>query len=187
MTGDPPPGAVRPAWRRVVLVGFMGAGKTRVGREAARLLDWSFVDVDQEIEWRSGRRIPTIFRESGEAVFREIEAAVTADLLARSEVVLATGGGWPAAPGRMESLAPDALSVWLQISPEDAVARIQSGRGRTRPLLQVEDPLEEARRLVQLREPFYRQARLALHANRSNPRALARLIRDEVVKGSPDD
>lgn len=185
MTVSSPVGGVSP-WRRVVLVGFMGAGKSRVGREVARLLDWSFVDVDHEIEWRSGRRIPDIFRESGEPVFRALESAVTAELLTQSEVVLATGGGWPASPGRMEGLPPGSLSVWLRIAPEDAVSRIRSGRGRVRPLLQVEDPLQEARRLLELREPFYQKARLVLDSRRSNPQALARAIRDAVLGGVTD-
>ncbi len=176
---DPPP-----AWSRVVLVGFMGAGKSRVGREVARLLEWSFVDADHEIERRSGRRIPDIFRQSGEAAFREMETAVTAELLSREQTVLATGGGWPAVPGRMEGLSLDTLSVWLRIAPEEAVARIVGGRGRVRPMLQVSDPLAEARRLLEFREPFYGKARLVLDARRSNPRALARLIRDE-VRGRP--
>lgn len=177
---DVPPAA----WSRVVLVGFMGAGKSRVGREVARLLGWNFVDADHEIERRSGRRIPDIFRRSGESVFREIEASVTGELLSREQMVLATGGGWPAVPGRMEGLSPDTLSVWLRIAPEEAVARILGGRGRVRPMLQVPDPLAEARRLLDFREPFYGKARLVLDARRSNPRALARLIRDE-VRGSP--
>lgn len=179
----PSPASVGPPWRRVVLVGFMGAGKSRVGREVARLLDWSFVDVDQEIEWRSGRRIPDIFRESGEAAFRALESSVTSELLSRPDVVLATGGGWPAFPGRMEGLPTGSLSVWLRITPEDAVARIRSGRGRVRPLLQVEEPLDEARRLLELREPFYGKADLVLDSHRSNPRTLARAIRDAVLQG----
>lgn len=185
---DGPPSSPGDGWSRVVLVGFMGAGKSRVGREVARLLDWAFVDADHEVEWRSGRRIPDIFRESGEPAFRALEAEVMEELLGRRDLVIATGGGWPAVPGRMEGLAPDSLAVWLRIAPEDALARIRGGRGRVRPMLQVDDPLAEARRLLELREPYYGLARLVIDAHRSNPRALAKMIRDRVVDGPfPND
>jgi shikimate kinase len=178
----PAAGGARSPWIRVVLVGFMGAGKSRVARETARLLGWDVLDVDQELERRSGRTIPTIFREDGEATFREMEASLTEELLQQERVVIATGGGWAAAaPDRMASLDDETLSVWLRIPAEEAVRRVSSGRGRSRPLLKVADPLAEARRLLELREPCYRQARLILEADRFPPRALARSIRDEIL------
>lgn len=176
------PRDARSAWARVALVGFMGAGKSRVSRELSRLLGWDSLDVDQEVERRSGRSIAAIFRDQGEAAFRSLEAEVTEELLQRDRVIVATGGGWAAAaPGRMASLAPDTLSVWLRISPEEAVRRVGSGRGRVRPLLRVADPLSEAQRLLAEREPAYSQARLTLDADRFPPRAIARRIRDEVL------
>ena len=177
--------ATAPTVQRVVLVGFMGAGKSRVAREASRLLGWSALDVDREVERRAGRGISEIFRDEGEAAFRELEGVVTTELLCRERVIIATGGGWPAAaPGRMEGLDPRTLSVWLRIPAEEAVRRISSGRGRERPLLKVSDPLAEARRLLALREPFYRQAGLTLEADRVPPRGLARRIRDAVLARS---
>lgn len=176
------PRDARSGWARVALVGFMGAGKSRVARELSRLLGWDSLDVDQEVERRAGRSIPTIFREEGESAFRLLEAQVTEELLRLDRVIVATGGGWAAAaPGRMESLAPDTLSVWLRISPEEAVRRVGSGRGRVRPLLRVADPLAEARRLLAQREVAYSQARLTLDADRFPPRAIARRIRDEIL------
>lgn len=176
------PRDARSPWSRVVLVGFMGAGKSRVGRELSRILGWELVDVDQEVERRSGRSIPTIFREEGEAAFRLLEAQVTGELLGQDRVIVATGGGWPAAaPGRMESLSPDTLSVWLRIPAEEAVRRVGSGRGRVRPLLRVPDPVAEAKRLLAEREPAYRLARLTLDVDRFPARAIARRIRDEIL------
>jgi len=185
---NPASGMVPSPWIRVVLVGFMGAGKSRVARETGRLLGWDVLDVDQELERRSGRSISSIFRSDGEATFREMEASLTEELLQQERVVIATGGGWAAAaPDRMASLDAQTLSVWLRIPPEEAVRRIGSGRGRVRPLLKVADPLAEARRLLDLREPCYRQARLVLEADRFPPRALARTIRDEVLGTSSGD
>jgi len=179
---DFPPGADAEPWRRVVLVGFMGAGKSRVSREVAGLLRWTAIDADQEVERRAGKGIPALFKERGEEGFRALEHEVMEDLLKRDQILIATGGGWPtAAPGRMEGLPAGTLSVWLRISPEESIRRIAQGRGRIRPLLQVQDPLAEARRLLALREPVYAQARLVLDTLGSSPRRLARRIRDEVL------
>lgn len=176
------PRDARSPWARAVLVGFMGAGKSRIARELSRLLGWDALDVDQEVERRTGRTIPAIFRDEGEAAFRLLEADVTEEFLRQDRVIVATGGGWASAePGRMEALAPDTLSVWLRISPEEAVRRVGSGRGRIRPLLRVTDPFAEAQRLLATREPSYSLARLALDADRFPPRAIARRIRDEIL------
>lgn len=176
------PREARSGWARVALVGFMGAGKSRVARELSRILGWESLDVDQEVERRAGRSIAAIFREDGEAAFRLLEAEVTEELLRQDRVIVATGGGWASAsPGRMESLAADTLSVWLRISAEEAVRRVGSGRGRVRPLLRVPDPLAEAHRLLADREPSYRMARLALDVDRFPPKAIARQIRDEIL------
>lgn len=158
----------------MLLVGFMGAGKSRVARELARRTGWRVLDFDHEVEAVEGRTIPEIFRDRGEAEFREIEHRVAQRLLAEDRVILSSGGGWPSAgPGRMEGLDPRTLSVWLRISPEAAVARIRGGRGRVRPLLEVPDPVAEARRLLELREGDYAKAKLWIEAESSNPRASA--------------
>jgi shikimate kinase len=165
--------------RRVLLVGFMGSGKTRVGQALARRLGWVFRDFDQEIGSRLGLPIPEIFRQHGEAGFREMEHRVGAELLREVEVVLACGGGWPAALGRMEELAPDTFSVWLRVSAEEAVRRIRQ-EGPTRPLLAVDDPLARARELLARREAWYRMAEVALETEATEPEDLARRIEDLV-------
>lgn len=159
----------------MLLVGFMGSGKTSVGRALAHRLGWAFLDFDAAIEQREGLTVPEIFRIHGEARFREIEAEVGAEALALDRVVLAAGGGWPARPGRMESLDPGTLTVWLLVSARTAVRRIAQG-GPERPLLDTPDPVAEATRLLAAREPFYRLARHAVDSESASVGELARNI-----------
>ena len=109
--------------RRLVLVGFMGCGKSSVGRILARRLGWDFVDLDARVEKAEGRSVAAIFAESGEARFRVVEATEAEKALARDRVVLATGGGWAAQPGRLAALPEGTLSVWLRVSAEEAVRK----------------------------------------------------------------
>jgi shikimate kinase len=149
----------------------MGCGKTRVGRLLARRLEWAFVDFDEEITRRTGLPIPTIFSQHGEGHFREVENAVGKDLLREVRTVLSPGGGWPAKPGRMEGLPAGTLSVWLRVTAEEALSRAVK-EGPTRPLLEVADPLQEARDLLAEREPFYRKAHIAIDSMGSEPEEL---------------
>jgi shikimate kinase len=170
------------AWTRVVLVGFMGSGKTTVGRLLARRLGWSFVDLDDEVEAASGGTVEELFREHGEATFREIEGRVGADALARSNTVLAPGGGWSLSPGRLDHLPPGSLSVWLIVTPDTAVRRA-TGRGRVRPLLGCDDPVARARALLSEREPVYARAHLHLDTEGATPDSLADRIAKHLERG----
>ncbi len=158
-------GAEIPPVARVILIGFMASGKSSVGRMLARRLGWAFSDVDRLVEAEEGRTIAEIFRDEGEAAFRELEGATTARLLTMDRVVIAAGGGWPAVTGRMEGLAADTLSVWLPISPDETVRRAKWRPG-VRPLLEGPDPLGAARELLAEREPYYRLARVAAPTER---------------------
>ncbi len=164
-------------FERILLVGFMGSGKTRVGQALARALSWSFRDFDQEIGARVGLPIPEIFRQHGEGFFREMEERIGAELLLEREVVLASGGGWPAAVGRMEGLGPRTFSVWLQVTAEEAVRRVGE-EGPTRPLLAVADPVSRARALLKEREPYYGRAHAAIDATDTGPEELAGRIKN---------
>ena len=155
----------------MLLVGFMGSGKSTVGALLASRLGWTFVDFDDEIERRAGATIEEIFRERGEAPFRMLEAQVGQELLLRESAVLATGGGWPVVEGRMRQLTEDTLSVWLDVSAETAVERVRR-EGRVRPLLDVPDPVRRAESLLREREPYYCLAKLKLEAAVSDPERL---------------
>lgn len=165
---DPDPDRVR----TIVLVGFMAAGKTTVGRLLAQRLGWRFVDLDEQIESQTGSSIAAIFRDSGESAFREMESRLAAQLLNEHDCVLATGGGWAAAPGALERLPAHVRSIWLQVSAETALRR--AGRSpAVRPLLQVANPLAEARALLTRREPFYRKADWHVDVDERSPAEIA--------------
>ena len=116
----------------IVLVGFMGAGKTTVGHLIAERLGLPFTDSDEAIEQRAGRSIPQIFAEDGEPAFRALEHQVIAELLDGPALVLALGGGAAEHPGTRDRLAR-AQVVYLQVGYEQAVQRVGGDAGR--PLL----------------------------------------------------
>jgi shikimate kinase len=155
-----------PALDRVLLIGFMGSGKTSVGRRVAKALGWRFIDFDDAIEAEAGASVAEIFATRGEPAFRALEARVAERLLGEHRVVLASGGGWAAAPGRVRGVPPGTATVWLRVSPEEAVQR--AGRSGRRPLLARPDALEEAERLVAERHPYYAEARWTVDTERSS-------------------
>lgn len=183
--GDPLAGASGgPAteWTRVVLVGFMGSGKTTVGRVLAARLGWDFVDLDDEVEARTGRTVEELFVERGEAAFRELESRAGSTALGHPRSVFAPGGGWFLAPGRLDELPPGTLTVWLDVTAETAVRRA-TGEGRVRPLLGAADPVARARSLLAARKQMYARALLRLDSEQTSPEALARAIAEHMESG----
>lgn len=164
-----------PPHHTVLLVGFMGSGKSTVGPLVATDLGWDFIDVDARVEARAGRNVEEIFERDGEPAFRELERRAAEEALAGRDRVVAPGGGWAVVPGRLESVGPEVLTVWLDVSAATAVERALRG-GPPRPLLSVADPVGRAEELMEARRPFYRKARLHLDADASSPERLARDI-----------
>lgn len=161
--------------RRILLVGFMASGKSAIGRALARELGWGFHDFDREIARRAGRSVAAIFRTEGEEVFRTREAQVGSELLALEEVVLASGGGWPCRPGRLDALPEGTLSIWVRVRPELIAERAARRKGK-RPLLDVPDPGARIRELLEAREPWYEKAHWILEGDHGSPAQLARRV-----------
>ena len=161
--------------RAVFLVGFMGAGKNRVGRALARQLGWGFVDLDLRVQEREARSISQIFLESGEAAFRNAETAelkVLLKELRRSRgAVVALGGGAPAVAANRRLLR-GALTVFLDVPVGRLWERCRAER-RRRPLVTNEASF---RRLYQARRGHYRAATLRLAAAGRSPEQLATRI-----------
>ena len=142
--------------RNLALVGFMGAGKTTVGRLVAWNLHLTYVDTDEAIETRARRTIAMIFAEDGEAAFRQLERDVIEEIGQGRDQVVSTGGGLVCQPGNMDRLKETSLVVCLWASADTIWERVRHQTHR--PLLQVADPRAEIERLLVIREPFYREA-----------------------------
>lgn len=139
----------------IFLVGLMGAGKTTVGKVLAKHLGKTFCDSDQEIESRTGVKIPLIFELEGEAGFRKRESAMIEELTRLKDVVLATGGGAVLCKQNRDNLRRYGTVVYLRASVEDLWQRTRNDRNR--PLLQTEDPRARLEELFAQRDPLYRE------------------------------
>ncbi len=140
----------------VILIGFMGTGKSTVARQLSRMLGFALVDTDAQIVERAGKPITRIFAEDGEAAFREIEAAVLGELARAERAVVSTGGGAVTRAGNVEALRAAGMVVWLDAGVEVIMERV-SGNSE-RPLLQTADPRATVEGLLAERAPLYREA-----------------------------
>ena len=153
----------------------MGAGKSAVGRQLARLLHLDFVDSDEEIEARTGVDIPFIFEKEGEAGFRTREAKVIEDLSQKDGIVLATGGGAVMDPQNRNHLGARGFVIYLHTSVDQQLSRTR--KGRDRPLLANDDPRAVLEALMATREPLYREiADLTVETDGRKVRAVANEI-----------
>lgn len=137
----------------MVLTGFMGTGKTSVGRLLAERLGYDFVDTDALIVARNGRSISDIFRESGEAAFRQMEAAVAQELSRQTGLVIATGGRLLLDEANAQALGKNGRVFCLTAEPEEIIARLAGDERR--PLLDVPDPAAQIHRLLDARRAAY--------------------------------
>ncbi|KAI3591890.1 Shikimate kinase I [Cupriavidus sp. U2] len=145
----------RSASDNLFFIGFMGAGKTTIGRTVARRLGRPFFDTDHEIESRCGVRITTIFELEGEEGFRRRETRILDELTQRSGIVLATGGGIVLRPENREMLRARGHVIYLDAALPELWRRVR--RNRNRPLLQVDNPRARLEALFCERDPLYRE------------------------------
>lgn len=138
------------------LVGFMGTGKTTVGRAIAQRLGLQMIDSDAEIERRAGMSIPEIFQHQGEAAFRTMEREFVTSGHPETGCIVSCGGGLVVQAGMIEELRKRGVVICLTARPETILARTQTNKNR--PLLDTEDPVGRIRELLEKREPAYRAA-----------------------------
>lgn len=143
--------------KNYIMIGFMGAGKTTVGKLLAKEKEMGFVDTDERIAAEQGREIPEIFAEDGEAYFRDLET----DLLLRMQkdtehMVISVGGGMPVRPENRELLRSLGCVVYLSAEKQTILGRVQNDGSR--PMLNGDNLEARVERLMRERESFYRQA-----------------------------
>ena len=153
---NPAPSLKRP----LVLVGLMGAGKSKIGRQISIDFDIEFIDTDAEIEKVAGMSIAAIFDLYGEEKFREIEAREISALLKGTPAVISTGGGAYMQEKTRAIINQSALSIWLKASPETLAGRISNTDSR--PLLRGKDPVKVLQQLAKERYPLYQEAELVI-------------------------
>lgn len=171
----------------LVLLGLPGAGKSTVGPLVAAALGRPFVDLDAEIVRRAGRPVPAIFAADGEAAFRALERAVTAELLTpgTEPVVLSPGGGWVEDPANRATLGRGVVAVYLRVTPAVALQRM-GGTVADRPLLAGGDPVSALSRILARREAYYLQSQHTVSVDSMTPDAVASSI-VALARGHPRD
>ena len=139
--------------RNLILVGFMGTGKTTIGKDAAKSLGFRFVDTDALISRNAGKSIPDIFAEDGEEAFRLLETEVLEECAKGTDQVISTGGGIVTRERNHPLLKQAGYVIWLKASPETIFDRVK--RNKSRPLLQVDDPLKTIQEMLADRADLY--------------------------------
>jgi len=162
--------------RNIILAGFMGTGKSTVGRALAGRLGWTFVDTDSVIEARAGKTIAQIFAEDGEPAFRALEAELAREAAAWTHRVIATGGGMVVPETNLRTLERAGAVVLLSASSEQILARVASETHR--PLLAKPDPRGEIERLLAGRAQAYGRVAIAIDTNHKEPAMIA----DEILQ-----
>ena len=153
------------------LVGFMGAGKSTIARTLAKQTGWQAEDMDELIESRENRSIASIFTDEGEAYFRRIEQEVLADLLSKTNIIVATGGGTFIDSGNREAILSTASAAWLDLPFNDVIRRIPPDGKR--PLANNRIQLEQ---LYLRRQPSYQEAHIRIDSSQPVSEVVEQLL-----------
>ena len=160
----------------IVLVGFMGTGKTTVGRILAKRLRREFVDMDRVIEERQGRKISDLFACEGEPFFRRLERDLVRELAARDQLVIGTGGGVVLNPDNLRDFGQRGLVVCLRADPDTILARV--GGDSARPLLEGGEKREKIIRLLAARQALYEAVEHGVNTVGKTPAVVA----DDIIR-----
>ncbi len=164
--------------KNIILTGFMGTGKTAVGKKLSMFLKMELIDVDTEIEKSQRMTINEIFKQFGEPGFRKIETEMIQKLSERKDVIISTGGGAVLKQKNMDALRKQGVIICLMASPETILKR--TSHNSNRPLLKVEDPFEKIKELLHFRRPFYEKADIMIDTEGKTPLQIAEEIIEKI-------
>lgn len=164
--------------KNIVLIGFMGTGKTSIGKILAGKMARPLVDVDAFIENQEKRKISKIFEADGEAHFRKIESAVIEQMAGLSGMVITTGGGAVLDEKNRKALRRNSIVVALEAKPETIYSRVKDSGHR--PLLRGGNVLDEIRKLLSERKSFYEECDFVIHTDDQSPKESADKIIEEL-------
>ncbi len=171
----------------IVLIGFMGTGKTTVGRLLAQKLGRKFIETDSVIERLAGKSIPQIFQSDGEIAFRELEIEAIKETARSKRAVIAGGGGIVLNKINIDRLKENGKIVYLTAAPREIIKRVAAGAGQ-RPLLEVGNPALAVRDLLRFRKPFYeRSADIIINTANMDIEAIAGQIIDRLKEDESFD
>lgn len=167
--------------RIIYIVGFMGSGKSTMGRRLASLMGWQFLDLDDRIEEITGKTIARIFSEDGEEEFRKTESETLKSLANVTNTIISTGGGTPCHSGNMDHMLETGITVYLKMTPGQLASRLGGSSGE-RPLLKNipdEELLSFIGKKLSDREQWYSRARIIVDGLNPDPGLLASMIESE--------
>jgi shikimate kinase len=167
--------------KNIVLIGFMGTGKSTVGMKLAERLKMEFVDMDREIEKVTGLTITQIFKKYGEIRFRSEENLMAEKLARRSNLVIATGGGIVLQDKNIETLRQNGIIICLDADPEEIFARVSRKKG-SRPLLKKNLTVEDIKEMLAIRSPYYQCADFRFNTSGKDMESVVREIASMVRK-----
>ncbi|MBP7088711.1 MAG: shikimate kinase [Candidatus Omnitrophica bacterium] len=167
--------------KNIYLVGFMGVGKSLVGKALANYLKQEFLDMDEIIEKREGLKIVDIFSQKGESYFRKAEKELLKEISLKQNLVVSCGGGLICSVENLKILKNTGLVFNLKASAKVIYQRIKNERHR--PLLKVEDPLKQIESLLKKREPFYLQAHYAINTEKLTVKEIVDMIVNKLKNG----
>ena len=158
----------------IILIGFMGAGKTTIGRRLSKMLDLSFIDTDNEIEDEQGCSVDEIFKYGGEECFRDIESRMLQNLKKVKDSVIATGGGIVLREKNRKILLSLGKIVYLKVSQNVLLQRLENDRNR--PLLRNKNPEIVLKNMFEERSLLYEQAECIINVEKKPPKETSNLI-----------
>lgn len=164
--------------KNIVLTGFMGTGKSEVSRELSRILGWTAIDIDTEIERAQKMKITEIFKQFGESRFRVIETEFIKKISKNKSMIISTGGGAVLKQENMDALRENGVIVCLTATPETILKR--TDKNHNRPLLQVDDPLKKINELLEFRKPYYEKADIIIDTEGKTPLQVAEEIIEKI-------